>query len=72
MAQNGQPVVAPEGQGGIPVKDLHLAIAAMKENDIKLIAAATGSPFNHEVREARLPEGFKLPVIKAYNRKFDP
>ena len=44
----------------------------MKENDIKLIAAATGSPFNHEVREARLPEGFKLLVIKAYNRKFDP
>ena len=44
----------------------------MKENDVELITAATGSPFNLEIREARLPEGFKLPTIKAYEGKSDP
>ena len=44
----------------------------MKENDVELIAAATGSPFNQEVHEARLPEGFELPTIKAYDGKSDP
>ena len=44
----------------------------MKENDMKLIAAATGLPFNHDVCEARLPEGFKLSAIKAYDRKSNP
>ena len=44
----------------------------MKENDLELITAATGLPFNQEVLKARLPEGFKLLVIKAYDRKSDP
>ena len=44
----------------------------MKENDMELIVAAIGSPFNQEVREARLPEGFNLPAIKAYDGKSDP
>ena len=44
----------------------------MKENDMELIAAATGSPFNQEVREARLSKGFKLSAIKAYDGKSDP
>ena len=39
---------------------------------MELIAVATGLPFNLEVREARLPEGFKLPAIKAYERKSNP
>ena len=64
--------MAPKGQGGIPVEDLRRAIAAMKENDMELIAAATGSPFKQEVLEARLLEGFKLPAIKAYDGKSNP
>ena len=44
----------------------------MKENDMELITAATGSPFNQEVREAKLPKGFKLPAIKAYDGKSNP
>ena len=44
----------------------------MKENDVELIAAATGSPFNREVRKTRLPKGFKLLLIKAYDDKSDP
>ena len=63
---------APEDQGGISVEDFHRAIAAMKENNMELITAATGSPFNQEVHEARLPEGFKLLAIKAYDRKSNP
>ena len=43
----------------------------MKENDMELIVIATGSPFNQEVREARLPKGFKLLAIKAYDEKSD-
>ena len=64
--------MAPEGQGGIPVKDLCRAIVAMKENDMELITTATRSLFNQEVHEAKLPEGFKLPAIKVYDRKSDP
>ena len=44
--QNRQLVVAPKGQGEIPVEDLHCAIAAMKENDTELITTATRSHFN--------------------------
>ena len=39
---------------------------------MELIAIATESPFNLKIREARLPEGFKLPTIKAYEGKSDP
>ena len=42
--------MGPRGQRGISVEDLCHAIAAMKENDMELIAVATGSPFNLEVR----------------------
>ena len=45
-AQNGQPEVAPRGQGGIPVEELRQAIVAMKENDMELIVATMGSLFN--------------------------
>ena len=38
---------------------------------MELIAAASVSPFNIEIREVRLPEGFKLSAIKAYEGKFD-
>ena len=44
----------------------------MKENNMELIAASTRLPFSIEVREARLPKGFKLLAIKAYNKKSDP
>ena len=63
-AQNRQPLGASRGQGGILVEDLHRAITAMKENDMELITAATGSP-------SRLPQGFKLLAIKAYDGKSD-
>ena len=33
---------------------------------MELIAVAIGSPFNGEIHEMRLPEGFKLLTIKAY------
>ena len=59
------------GQGGIPVEDLRHAIAAMKENDMEFTTTTTRSPFNQEVREARLREGFKLPAFKAYDEKSD-
>ena len=71
-AQNGKLLAAHGGQGEIPVEDLCCAIAAMKENDIELIATTTRSPFNQEVHEARLLERFKLSGIKAYDRKSDP
>ena len=51
------PEVAPRGQGEILIEELHRAIAAIKENDVELTAAATRSPFNLEIREARLPKG---------------
>ena len=72
ITQNRQSVLAPKGQGEISVEDLCRAITAMKENDMALITAATRSPFNQEVREARLSEGFKLPAIKAYEGKSNP
>ena len=43
----------------------------MEENDEELIAMAMRSPFSREIHEARLPEGFKLLTIKAYEGKFD-
>ena len=52
--------------------DLGLAIAAIEEQDDKLVAEAGGSPFCKEIWEAPLPEGFKLLNIKAYERKLDP
>ena len=70
--QNKQPILAPRGKGEISVEDLYRALAAMKENDVELIVAAIGSSFNQEVREARLPKGFKLSTIKAYDGKSDP
>ena len=39
---------------------------------MELIAAVIISPFNMEIWEARLPEGFKLSGIKAYEGKSDP
>ena len=51
------------------IEDLHHTIVVMKENDVELIAAVIRSPFNLEIQEARLPEGFILPVIKAYEGK---
>ena len=44
----------------------------MKENDEELIAMATGSTFNREIREPKLLERFKLPTIKAYEGKSNP
>ena len=44
----------------------------MEENDKELIAVVTKSPFSQEIHEAKLPEGFKLPTIKAYEGKSDP
>ena len=39
---------------------------------MELITVATRSPFNLEIREARLPKGFKLLAIKAYEGKSNP
>ena len=44
----------------------------MEEHDKELIVEATGSPFCREIHEAKLPEGFTLPTIKAYEGKSDP
>ena len=33
---------------------------------------AVGTPFCREIREVSLPEGFKLPTIKAHEGKLDP
>ena len=44
----------------------------MEENDEELITTVTGSSFSWEIYEAKLPEGFKLPTIKAYEGKLDP
>ena len=56
----------------ISIEDLHRVIVAMEKNDEELIAVATGSPFSREIREAKLPQGFKLPTIKVYKGKLDP
>ena len=39
---------------------------------MELIAAVIASPFNLEIQEARLLEGFKHPTIKSYKGKSDP
>ena len=44
----------------------------MEEQDDKLVAEAVGSPFCREIREAPVPEGFKLLTIKAYEGKAEP
>ena len=44
----------------------------MEENDKELIATATRSPFSQEIHEAKLPEGFKILTLKAYEGKLDP
>ena len=69
---NRHPEVAHMRQGQILIKDLRSTIASMKENDVELIVATTKSPFDLEIQEARLPKRFKLPAIKAYERKSDP
>ena len=56
----------------ITVDDLRKAIAASEEEDYELVVAVGGSPFTHEVCEAPLLEGFKLPKIKAYEEEVDP
>ena len=71
IAHNGNPEVILGRRGEIPIEYLRRAIVAMKENNVELIAAATGSPFSLEIREARLLEGFKLLAIKAYEGKSD-
>ena len=69
---NGDAEVTPGRQGEILIKDIHPAIATMKENDVELIAVVAESPFNLEIQEARLSKRFKLPAIKAYEGKSDP
>ena len=44
----------------------------MKEHNEELTAEAIRLPFCREIREARLPEGFKLLSIEAYEGKSDP
>ena len=68
-AYNRHPEAALRKQREIPIKDLRRTITNMKENDVELITTATGSPFNLEIWEARLLEGFKLLAIKAYERE---
>ena len=72
IAHNNHLDVVPRRQGEISIEDLHSVITAIKENDVELIPAATGSSFNLEIRVARLPEGFKLLTIKPYEGKFTP
>ena len=47
-------------------------VVAIEEQDDELVAAACGLPFNREIRESPLLEGFKLLNIKAYEGKADP
>ena len=70
-AHNRHPEVTPMGQGEILIEDFYRTIATMKENYLELIAPITGSPFNLEIRQARLLE-VKLSTIKAYEGKSDP
>ena len=56
----------------IPLEELRRAIVAIEEQDDELVAEVGGSPFNKEIREAPLPEGFRLSNIKAYERKAYP
>ena len=43
----------------------------MEEHDEELITEAIGLPFCQEISEVKLPEGFKLPTIKACKGKSD-
>ena len=53
------------------LKTFVVQLLPWRKNDEELIAAATGSPFSWEIREAMLPEGFKIPTIKEYEGKSD-
>ena len=44
----------------------------MEEHNEELITEATRSPFCRKIHEMKLPEGFKLLIIKAYEGKSDP
>ena len=61
-----------QGLRNISLDDLQCAFATIEEQDDKLITKAKGLPFYKEIREAPLPEGFKLLSIKAYERKANP
>ena len=54
------------------MKDLGRAIIAIEEQDDELVTTVGRSSFSIEIQEALLPEGFKLPNIKAYEEKTDP
>ena len=47
-------------------------IVAIEKRDDELVAIVGGSPFNKEIWEAPLYEGFKLSNIKVYEGKIDP
>ena len=47
-------------------------MVVIEGQDDKLVASVRGSSFCREIHEARLPEGFKLPNIEAYEGKVDP
>ena len=62
-----------QGLRNILLEDLRCAIVTIEEQDDELVAkAGGGSSFCKEIQEAPLPEGFKLPNIKAYEGKADP
>ena len=71
-AQQVRSEVNSQGIKNIPLDDLRCAIVIIEEQDDELVAVARGSPFNWEIWEALLLEGFKLPNIKAYEGKADP
>ena len=48
----------------ITLDNLRQAIVASEEQDYELVVTVGGSPFTHEVCEAPLLGGFKLPNIK--------
>ena len=56
----------------IPLEDLRREIVSIEEQDDESVAAIGRSPFSREIREAPLPEGFKLSNIKVYKGKADP
>ena len=71
-AQRMRQEVNSREQMEIPIEDLRRVIVATEENEEELITETTGSPLSWEIREAKLLEGFKLPIIKAYEEKSDP
>ena len=71
-AQRWQSKANPQGVRNIPLEDLRHVIVSIEEQDDELVAEAGESPFCKEIREAPLPEGVKLPNIKAYEGKANP